>query len=183
VVRRAVDERQHPDLIKGVSYASLELVATQAQVGRTERDVLTHRRHEQLVVGVLENDPDPAADLGQVLGRDGQASHGHRAMARGEDAVEMQYERRLARAVGPEHRHSLAPRDGQVDAEERRLTIGVGEGQRPHVQRRDADLRRAGHVRRRAVRATARASAGSTAAVSHCERSARASRMTGIVPV
>jgi hypothetical protein len=42
--------------------------AGHAEVGGTEGDVVADRRHEQLVVGVLEDDPDPAADLPQGRG-------------------------------------------------------------------------------------------------------------------
>ena len=38
----------------------------EAEVGRTEADVVADGAHEQLVVGVLEDDADPAPDLGEV---------------------------------------------------------------------------------------------------------------------
>ena len=46
---------------------ALELGAREPEVGRAERDVLADRGHEQLVVGVLEDDADPAPDLGEVV--------------------------------------------------------------------------------------------------------------------
>ena len=53
---------------------SLELVAADAEVGGPERNVVVDRRHEQLVVGVLEDDADAAADLGEVGLRHGQVA-------------------------------------------------------------------------------------------------------------
>ena len=51
------------------------------------------------------------------------------AGARGVHAVEVQDERRLAGAVGPEHGDPLPRLDPQVDAVERLVTVGVGEGE------------------------------------------------------
>ena len=45
---------------------SLSASPAQPEIGRAEGDVLAHPGHEQLVVGVLEDDPDAAANLGQV---------------------------------------------------------------------------------------------------------------------
>ena len=65
VVRRPVAVRGHADRGERLVDPGAQLGAAQAEVGRAERDVLGDRRHEQLVVGVLEDDADPAADLGQ----------------------------------------------------------------------------------------------------------------------
>ena len=46
---------------------SAQCVAAQTEVGRTERDVLRDRRHEQLVVGILENQPDAATDVAKSI--------------------------------------------------------------------------------------------------------------------
>ena len=45
--------------------ARLDVLGRQAEVHRPEADVLGDRRHEELVVGVLEHHADGAADLGQ----------------------------------------------------------------------------------------------------------------------
>ena len=55
-----------PTAASASSTRAAELRAAQAEVGRPERDVLGDRRHEQLVVRVLEDDADPAADLGEA---------------------------------------------------------------------------------------------------------------------
>ena len=54
--------------------------AAEAEVERPEGDVLGHRRHEELVVGVLEDEADPAAQLAQVAVRHVEA--GDRAARR-----------------------------------------------------------------------------------------------------
>ena len=52
-----------PTAASASSTRGLELVAAQPEVGGPERDVVAHGRHEQLVVGILEHDPDPSPDL------------------------------------------------------------------------------------------------------------------------
>ena len=76
------------------------------------------------------------------------------AGAGGEDAVEVQHQRGLAGAVGPEQGDPLARVDVQVDAEQRLVAVGVGVGEA-------ADVEDGGH--------------GSLAAASRCSR-ATASR-------
>ena len=55
-IRTAASASSHP---RG------HLVAREAEVQRAERDVLAHGGHEELVVGVLEDEPDPRAQLAQ----------------------------------------------------------------------------------------------------------------------
>ena len=58
-----------------------ELGAAQAEVGRPEGDVVVHGGHEELVVRVLEHDPDASADLLRSPWHR-QAAHEHRARPR-----------------------------------------------------------------------------------------------------
>ena len=46
--------------------------AREAEVERPERDVLADGRHEELVVGVLEDEPDAGAQVAHVVGADAQ---------------------------------------------------------------------------------------------------------------
>src|SRR5947208_10931729 len=46
-----------PHGLERLADARAQRVVAQAEVGRTERDVGLDRRHEQLVVGILEYDP------------------------------------------------------------------------------------------------------------------------------
>ena len=104
----------HPDDVERRRHAALELGAAQPEVGRPERDVLADRRHEQLVVGILEHDPDATADLAQVLLLDRQPAHGRPLRAAATRMpFSVQDERRLAGAVGTEHGHPLAGLDGR----------------------------------------------------------------------
>ena len=128
VVGRPVGEGLHPHGGERLVHAGLELGTTNPEVGRAEGDVVVHGRHEQLVIGVLEDDPDTLADLAQVRLRDRQPRHPHLARPTAEDAVEVKDERRLACAVRPEERDALALVDREVDAEQRAVAIGVGEG-------------------------------------------------------
>ena len=54
--------------------------------------------------------------------------------AGGEDAVEVQHQRRLAGAVGAEQGDPLAPVDVQVHAEQRLVAVGVGEREAADVE-------------------------------------------------
>src|SRR4051794_3486281 len=66
---------------------------------------------EQLVVGILEDDADTAADLGEVLFLDRQSGHSDGAGSGLEDAVEVQDEGGLACAVRAEQRDPLTAGD------------------------------------------------------------------------
>ena len=107
-----------------------------AQVRRSEGDVVTHRRHEQLIVRILEDDPHSPADLPQVLLAHLEPTDVNASEAAAEDAIEVQHEGGLAGPVRAEQRHPLAAADGQVDAEQRLTTVGVREGQAADVERR-----------------------------------------------
>ena len=104
-----------------------QLVAPQAEVGRAEGDVVAHGGHEQLVVGVLEHDADPPADLGEVGLHHRQPADDHLARPAVVDPVEVEDERGLARPVGPEHGHPLPRPHGEVEAVEGLPPVGVGE--------------------------------------------------------
>ncbi len=105
----------------------LELGAAHAEVRGAERHVVVNRRHEELVVGVLEHDPDALADLAEVGLRHGQPADPHLPGAAAEDAVQVQHQGRLAGAVRAEERDPLAFADGEIDAEERAVAVGIGE--------------------------------------------------------
>jgi hypothetical protein len=166
VVRRPVGVLGHPDPLERLEDPRVELGAAQAGVGRAEGDVVADRRHEQLVVRVLEDEPDPPPHLGQVRPRDVQPADPDRpgpgaAGGRAEDPVEVQHQRRLAGAVGAEQRHPLPRLDPQVDPEQRLPPVGVGEGQA-------LDVDRGGHVALQARAASRAPASGSAAATAHC---------------
>ena len=97
-----------PTAARASVHPVLELVAPQPEVGRTEGHVVAHGGHEQLVVGVLEHERHPAADLGVGWPAPPPARRRPPSPVGGsQDAVEVQHEGGLAGAVGPEHGHPL----------------------------------------------------------------------------
>ena len=140
----------HADGVERLVDPGVQVRPAQAEVGRPERHVVADRRHEELVVGVLEHEPDPAADLAEGgLGHrdpaDEHLAHGVGAGGLAEDAVEVQEQRGLAGPVGPEHREALAAGHGQVHAEQRLVPVRVGEGDLAQLERRGAVGRLGGH--------------------------------------
>ena len=138
MVRRPVGVVGHADQVEGVHHPAVELRAREPEVRRPEPDVGPHRAHEQLVVGVLEDDADPAPDLAQVLARHRQAADRDLPAPGREDAVEVQHERGLAGAVGPQERDPLTLLDPEIDAVQRLVAVGVGEREPPDVEHGDA---------------------------------------------
>ena len=112
----------------------LDLLARAAAVERAERDVLADGRHEQLVVGVLEDEPDAGAQVADVVVADAQAGDLELALAL-QQRVELEHQRRLAGAVGAEDGDALAVGDVQVDAVEAGDAVRVGEPQAAGVDR------------------------------------------------
>ena len=149
------------------STRALELGAAQPEVGRAEGDVLADRRHEQLVVRVLEDDADPAPDLrAGSLGRPaGPADRRPSPSPAAQDAVEVQDERGLAGAVGAEQRDPLAALRRQVDAEQRLVAVGVGEGEAARPPATAGCARAGSQPVHRQQTVTARAASGRAAAV------------------
>ena len=98
-----------------------------------------------------------------------------------EDAVEVEDEGGLARAVGAEQRHPFTAGHGQVDAEEGLVAVGVGVGEAADLEGRGEGGGQAHTVH--PSRQTARASTGRAAACAHSVREAVTSSITGMVPV
>lgn len=89
----------------------------------------------------------------------------------------MQHEGGLPGAVRPEQRHPFAARDGEVDAEQGLVPVGIGE-------REAGDLQGSGNSGHKIHpnRQTTRADDGSARAYDHSARDAVTSSMTGIEP-
>jgi hypothetical protein len=185
VLRRAAGDVEHADGLQGPLHPLVEFGAAQAQVGGAERDVLADGRHEELVVGVLEDDADPAPDLPQallVLGVDELAAHVHRAETAVQDPVEVQDEGRLARPVGAEQRHALALADGDVHAVQGLGAVGVGVREAAHFKGRGHGVKGRGHGVIQAATAIRAAARGSAEAADHCRGEAATSCRTGMRP-
>ena len=109
-------------------HAVLDLFAREPEVERAEGDVLAHGRHEQLVVGVLEDQADAGAQVLGVVLADDQAGD-LEAPAPLQQRVEVEHQRRLAGAVGTEDGDALAVGDVEVDACQAGDAVGVVEAQ------------------------------------------------------
>ena len=176
-MRRPPGRPGHADLRQRGGHPRLHLALGQAEVARAEGDVLADGGHEQLVVGVLEDDADPPPDLLQVPLGDRQPGDLHAAAPAAQDAVEVQHQGGLAGAVGPEQRDPLAALDAQVDAVERLVSVGVGE--REVLDEQGGG----GHPSSRPDARTAAAPRGRARAVSHAWRGTAADGAPGIRPV
>ena len=133
-MRRAVDHVRHAHGGERAVDPLAHRVALEPEVERPERDVLGDGRHEELVVGVLEDEADRRAQVANVVLADGQARDLQLALT-GQQPVEVEHQRRLAGAVGPQHGDALAVRDVQVHAVEARHAIRVPEAQPACVDR------------------------------------------------
>ena len=100
MVRRAVEGVPHAHLPSALSTRASSRTAD-AQVRRSEGDVVTHRRHEQLIVRILEDDPHSPADLPQVLLAHLEPTDVNASEAAAEDAIEVQHEVVLPAPFGP----------------------------------------------------------------------------------
>ena len=161
----------------------VEVVAAQAEVGRAERHVVADRRHEQLVVGVLEDDADAAADLRQVPALvDRQPADGAPIPAWGR-RMPLRCSTRvvLPAPFGPS-RPPARPRHVEVHAEQGLRAVRIGE--------RDPVTSRAGRSRRSLIRhlrtamtAMAAATPPGTARRTTPRRGVARPPSSGIVPV
>jgi hypothetical protein len=127
-MRSAVDDVLHPHLAECRADAGERLLRRRAEVERAERDVLAHGRHEQLVVGVLEHEPDARPQLAGIAAPDVDPGHGQLTLA-GQQTVEVQHQRGLAGAVRPEHRDTLAVAHAEVEPVEPGNAVGVAEAE------------------------------------------------------
>jgi hypothetical protein len=93
----------------------------QTQIQRSERDILPHGRGEQLIVRLLQHQPDPTPPLVErapvVTG--GATLHPNLAPGGPQGPIEVQQQRGLAGPVGTENRQLAAPLDAQVQIAQR----------------------------------------------------------------
>jgi hypothetical protein len=104
----------------------------EAQLLRPERHVLPDRRTEELVVRVLEQQADAAPYLGQVGLDERQAIHGdrgHRRRTVRQQAVQVQQQGRLARAIGADQRHAFARPQRERQPAQRLVAVRVAVGE------------------------------------------------------
>ncbi len=77
VVRGSALESLQSDPPQRLRHQGAELLTAETELGRAEGDVLEHGGAEELVVGILEEQADGAADLMESVPRDGTAEDAH----------------------------------------------------------------------------------------------------------
>mgnify|MGYP006955966709 CR=1 FL=1 len=138
VMRRAVGVSVHADGPKCVVDGGVEVVAAQTEVGGTEGNILSHSRHEQLIVWILEHDPHPPPNLGEIGLGDWKTSDRDAAVRGRVNAIEVQDQCGLSGAIGAEHGNAFAMPDREVDSVECEVPVGIGERDANHVNCRRA---------------------------------------------
>ena len=109
-MRSALCHRSHPDGVQRTLHPTGNV--GQLEVGRTEGDILGHRGHEQLIVGVLEDHPDLSARIAQRGALHAPTRDAHLSFLGLQHTVEMQGQGCLARTVRAEQRNPLIASDG-----------------------------------------------------------------------
>ena len=106
VVRRSPFEPVEPDLMKRIPDDPVDLRGRESELLRTERHVFADRGTEELVVGILEEEPHRSVHLVEVGVREEIAADDDLAapaVVGGEYAVQMEKERRFSRPVRPDN--------------------------------------------------------------------------------
>ncbi|EXI72105.1 MAG: hypothetical protein AW07_03381 [Candidatus Accumulibacter sp. SK-11] len=125
-MRLALREMRRADDSERMHHPRPHFVCRQPQVQRTEGDVVEDPRHEELIVGVLEEQADAASQGCKGVAAEREAGDAHAACLRQQAAGEVQQGGRLAGAVGADDRQSLAITDLKRDPTQRAGAIGVG---------------------------------------------------------
>ena len=131
-------EATQPDLCERCRHDPGQLLAGHVELGRSEGHILVDRRAEDLIVRILKQQADLAADVVKRVPRDGLAGDENARLVGkvlGEDPVQVQEERGLPRAVGPHDADTLPFGNSDIDALERRHVL-VGEAQAADFDRR-----------------------------------------------
>lgn len=125
-------ESRKPDFRQSLPDDALDVPLPRTELPRAERNVLEDRGAEQLVLRVLEKQPDVAPDVRQIGFDHGQAVNPNRRAAPAvlrQDPVQVQEQSRLARAVGPDQAHGLPFGDCQADVAKGDAAVFVGEAE------------------------------------------------------
>jgi len=121
-MRRVLAVVVHADEPERLVHAAADLVRGYAEILGREGDILLHHVGDDLVVGVLEDHADAAADLQQqILIPRVHAVDRHAATLRQQDRVEVFGQRRLSAAVVAQDRHKAALLDREVKSLEYHL--------------------------------------------------------------
>ena len=94
------------------------------EVPRPEGHILPHSRHEELVVGILEDETDPTPDLSDVDIVQFETAHRDRPGA-SQDPVQVKSQCRLPGSIRSEQRDPPAFLNREIDAGESRPAVRV----------------------------------------------------------
>lgn len=125
---------------QGLGYAAADFIEAVAGVERTEGDIVLDGGAEELVVGVLKQQSDLAADQRKLCGDDGDARHvdGGFRRAFGQDgrqqAVEVEQQRRFTGAAGSDECDAFAVAETERHPVQSELAGGIAVGQLPNFQ-------------------------------------------------
>ncbi len=133
VMRSAIDRVKHVNVEQCFRHARIEFFAAESQVRRTERDVVTHARCEELIVWVLKDHANSTPHFGQSARGDlepvnDNASRSRASSAASEDSVEMECERCLAGTVGAEKGYPFSAFDRERYVVKHLRAVWVGGG-------------------------------------------------------
>ena len=129
MVRRSIGDVTHSDLRKHRLCDGLSLLPREAHVERTERDVLADRRHEELVVGILEDDSDGATNLIKGLLGNRQVPDAHFTLSGPQEPVQLQQKGRFPGAIGSDQGDRFTMGDSEADPVQGAGAIGIGIGE------------------------------------------------------
>ena len=134
MVRRLVGERKGAHPAKRRVNLLPDPVGRQPEIQGAEGDVVEDGRHEELVVGVLEDDADLPADLlpGLLPERNLPDRHGPRR--RKQVTVHVEEQRRLPRAVRADDADRLAVGDQERNSFQRLRAVRVPETDVPELE-------------------------------------------------
>jgi hypothetical protein len=132
MVRRSPLEPFEPHLPESLTDNPVDLRRREPELQGTERHVLGDGGTEELIVRVLEEEPDHPVYLVEVRAGDTVPAYNHlsaTAVVFGEYPVQMQQERRFARPVGSDDPDALSSGGKHGHSPQRRLPVreGIGE--------------------------------------------------------
>jgi len=125
VVRAARLEAREPHGLEGLGHAPPDLLLGEAQVARAEGEIFGDRRAEELVVGVLEDEPEMREATG---GLNVGPVHADRAPP-AQEPGETEKKRALARPVGAGQADLLAALDPQREPAQGLGAVRIAEGE------------------------------------------------------
>ena len=134
MVRRLVPERKSVDHGQGRVDPLPDARFIQSEVERAEGDIVENRRHEELIIRILQNDADLFADLLPGFGGHGKIADRHRSLLRQQTAVEVLQKRRFSRTVGADDADRLPVDNSEADAPERLRPVGIS---KMHIRKID----------------------------------------------